>query len=42
MPWKLIFFLAFQDKQTALSFEAYLKSHSGKAFLHKRLIPKEI
>ncbi len=36
-PWKLITYLAFQDKSTALAFEKYLKSHSGKAFANKRL-----
>lgn len=37
VPWKLITYLAFSDKGTALAFEAYLKSHSGKAFAAKRL-----
>ncbi len=37
-PWRLVFYSAFQNKQTALSFEAYLKSHSGKAFAAKRLL----
>ena len=36
-PWKMIFYCAFADKKHALSFEAYLKSHSGKAFTAKRL-----
>jgi predicted GIY-YIG superfamily endonuclease len=40
LPWKMIFYSAFEDKKTALDFEAYLKSHSGKAFSNKRLIPK--
>jgi putative endonuclease len=38
LPWRLLFYSAFQNKQTALSFEAYLKSHSGKAFTAKRLL----
>lgn len=36
-PWKLIFYCAFQDEQTARCFEAYLKSGSGKAFGNKHL-----
>jgi predicted GIY-YIG superfamily endonuclease len=38
VPWKLLSTISFQDKYKALEFEKYLKSHSGKAFLHKRLI----
>lgn len=38
VPWKLVFYCAFPAKKTALDFEAYLKSHSGKAFASKRLI----
>jgi len=36
-PWELITYLAFSDRSKALSFEKYLKSHSGKAFANKRL-----
>ena len=36
-PWNLITYLAFSDKAKALSFEKYLKSHSGHAFANKRL-----
>ncbi len=36
-PWELISYTAFHDRQKALSFEKYLKSHSGKAFENKRL-----
>jgi predicted GIY-YIG superfamily endonuclease len=36
-PWALITYLSFKDKAKALSFEKYLKSHSGKAFANKRL-----
>ena len=32
-PWS-----AFPDKQKALQFEKYLKSHSGRAFTKKRLV----
>ena len=37
MPWKLVWYCAFPDKQRALAFEKYLKSHSGRAFAKKRL-----
>ena len=36
MPWTLIWYCVFPDKQMALAFEAYL-SHSGRAFTRKRL-----
>jgi len=37
-PWKLKTFIAVEDKDTAQKLEIYFKSHSGKAFLKKRLI----
>jgi putative endonuclease len=37
-PWELLFYSAFPNKFTALEFEKYLKSHSGRAFAKKRLI----
>ena len=37
-PWEMIWHGTFPDKQKALGFEEYLKSGSGRAFLHKRLI----
>jgi putative endonuclease len=36
-PWELITYLVFNNKSKALSFEKYLKSHSGHAFANKRL-----
>jgi len=39
-PWGLETFVAFKDKELAQNFEIYLKSHSGRAFLRKRLIKK--
>lgn len=36
VPWKLATYLAFSAKPQALAFEAYMKSHSGKAFASKR------
>jgi predicted GIY-YIG superfamily endonuclease len=39
-PWELIWYGAFPDKHQALEFERYLKSHSGRAFAQKRLLPR--
>jgi putative endonuclease len=36
-PWKLLSAHAFPNRDTARSFETYLKTASGKAFLRKRL-----
>jgi putative endonuclease len=36
-PWRLVTYIAFSDKQKAIAFERYLKSHSGRAFAKKRL-----
>ncbi|OPX25962.1 MAG: excinuclease ABC subunit C [Candidatus Cloacimonas sp. 4484_143] len=35
IPWKLEFYAAFHNKLTAINFEKYLKSGSGKAFASK-------
>jgi putative endonuclease len=40
LPWELVWYCAFPEKQTALAFEKYLKSHSGRAFASKRLTLK--
>jgi predicted GIY-YIG superfamily endonuclease len=37
LPWKLKTYIAFSDRDKALSFEKYLKSASGRAFAKKRL-----
>lgn len=37
-PWKLKTYVAFEERRTAEQFEIYLKSHSGKAFMHKRFL----
>ena len=34
-PWFVKNFIAFTDKDKALAFEKYLKSHSGRAFAKK-------
>jgi len=39
MPWTIKWYCAFENKTNALEFETYLKSHSGKAFISKRLSP---
>lgn len=36
-PWRLNTYVAFSDELRAISFEKYLKSHSGRAFAQKRL-----
>jgi len=36
-PWELVTYIAFDEKQRAKDFEAYLKSGSGHAFAKKRL-----
>ena len=36
-PWKLVFYAGFDERETALDFERYLKTGSGKAFARKRL-----
>jgi predicted GIY-YIG superfamily endonuclease len=38
MPFKLIWYSAFTEKEKAYPFEKYLKSSSGYAFTAKRLI----
>ena len=37
-PWKLIMYLAFENKDKAYNFEEYLKSGSGRAFRDKRFL----
>jgi putative endonuclease len=34
-PWKIKTTIAFTEKEKALAFEKYLKSHSGRAFATK-------
>lgn len=34
-PWVMVMYTAFADKEIALDFERYLKSHSGRAFAIK-------
>ncbi len=37
-PWELVMYLAFKHETSAIEFEKYLKSHSGRAFAVKRLM----
>ena len=41
-PWELETYVVFKDRGLAQAFEYYLKSHSGRAFLRKRLISQKI
>jgi hypothetical protein len=34
-PWKIKTAIAFDDREKAIHFEKYLKSHSGRAFVKK-------
>lgn len=38
LPWKLVFYAAFETMKLAKDFELYLKTGSGKAFAYKRLL----
>jgi putative endonuclease len=42
LPWRLVWYCAFEDRVKAKDFEKYLKSGSGKAFLYKRLVDSEV
>ena len=37
-PWKLVTFIAFEEKSKAYAFEEFLKSGSGRVFRDKRLL----
>ena len=38
IPWKLVWYGAFETEKEARDFELYLKSGSGKAFAYKRFV----
>jgi putative endonuclease len=38
LPWDIAWYVAFSNEESARDFERYLKSGSGRAFLHKRLL----
>jgi putative endonuclease len=37
MPWRMVTYIAFSEREQAEAFERYLKSGSGHAFARKRL-----
>lgn len=37
-PWTLIAYIAFAEEKTAIAFEKYLKSGSGRAFIRRHLL----
>jgi len=37
-PWKIVVYIAFEDKTKAYDFEAFLKSGSGREFRDRRLV----
>ena len=39
-PWNLAAYFAFARRETAVAFEQHLKSHSGKVFLKRHLLPR--
>jgi len=39
-PWSLAFYAAFQTEPAARDFESYLKSHTGRLFIEKRIRSK--
>ncbi len=41
-PWKIVFYGAFPNREQASKFEIYLKSGSGRAFVSRHLIDKQI
>lgn len=42
IPWRLVWYCAFETDKEARDFEQYLKSGSGKAFAYKRLISEAL
>ncbi|MFH1233898.1 MAG: GIY-YIG nuclease family protein [Patescibacteria group bacterium] len=38
IPWKLVWYCAFETEKEARDFELYLKTGSGKSFAYKRLV----
>lgn len=38
LPWKLVWYCAFETEKQARNFEQYLKTGSGKSFAYKRFI----
>jgi putative endonuclease len=40
-PWTALAYFAFRNETTAIAFEKYLKSGSGRAFTERHFLPKE-
>ncbi len=40
MPWKIQAYFALETQEAAISFEKYLKSGSGRAFIAKHIVSK--
>ena len=40
MPWELPVYVGFENKASAVAFEKYLKSGSGRVFVDRRLLQK--
>ena len=38
IPWRLVFYAAFETEKLAKDFELYLKSGSGRSFAYKRFL----
>ena len=38
LPWRLVWYCAFETEKQARDFELYLKTGSGKAFAYKRFV----
>jgi len=38
IPWKIVWYAAFETEKQARDFKQYLKTGLGKAFAHKRLV----
>jgi putative endonuclease len=38
IPWRLVWYAAFQTEKEARDFERYLKTGSGKSFAYKRFV----
>ena len=37
-PWKLLTYIAFSEQESAVQFEKYLKSGSGRAFVQRHFL----
>lgn len=42
IPWRLVWYCAFETEKQSREFELYLKSGSGKAFAYKRFVSEAL